>query len=115
MYQVQNITDASSQQQTVVLPDGTLMTFSMNYSQQQYGWFISALTYGTFTVNSIRITVNPNMLYQFKNILPFGLGCFQTTANREPTQLEDFATELFQLFILTSDEVDSLQDFYQGS
>lgn len=70
-----------------------------------------SLTYNTFVLNGLRVCVSPNMLYQWKNILPFGLGCFITTANREPTQVQDFSSNLFQLFLLTSEEVSQYSEF----
>ena len=105
MYQIQQITSAPQQQQTVTLPNGVQLGLTLYYSQQQYGWF-AGISYGsTFSLQGLRITVSPNMLYQWKNILPFGLGCFITTANREPTQLQDFSTNLFRLYVLSPDEV----------
>jgi len=82
----------------------------MYYSQQQYGWYFLNLTYGTFELNGLRITVNPDMLYQWKNLIPIGLACV-TTANREPTQLQDFSSGLFQLYVLTQAEVQQYTEF----
>lgn len=114
MLRIQQITSDSQQQQTVILPDGTQLGMSLYYSQQQYGWFAS-FTYGSnFVINNMRVCVSPNMLYQWKNILPFGLGCFITTANREPTQIQDFSSNLFQLFILTEDEIQEYSEFLQS-
>lgn len=44
------------------------------------------------------------MLNQFRNQIPFGLGCF-TTLLREPTQQQDFSTGNFNLYILSQSEV----------
>lgn len=116
MFRIQQITDDANQRQTVVLPDGTAFVLTMYYSDTQQGWFITELTYApsNFTLNSLRITLNPNMLYQWKNVLPFGIGCFPTKTTREPTQQQDFSSELFQLFVLSSAEVDNYTDFLQG-
>lgn len=115
MFQIQNITANSYQQQTVILPDQTTLFLTLNYIPLQYGWFIQELTYGNLTINNLRITVSPDILYQFKNQLPFGLGCFFTTSNREPTQQQDFASNLFQLYILTKDEVNQYTAFLEGA
>lgn len=95
----------------MLLPDGTQINISLYYSPQQYGWFVTDLTYGSFEIQGLRITVSPNMLHQFRNQLPFGIACFITTANREPTQQQDFSSELFQLFVLDATEVEQYTEF----
>ncbi len=79
---------------------------TIQYQAQQYAWFILSLTYAplNFTLTGMQITANPNMLNQWKNSLPFGLGCF-VAGNREPTQLQDFSSGAASLFILTAAEV----------
>lgn len=111
-FQIQNIVAQTNQQQACILPDGTQLIIQMYYSQQQYGWYFTILTYGSLQLNGLRITVSPNMLYQWKNKISIGLAC-TTTANREPTQLQDFSSGLFQLYILTADEVLSYTKFLQ--
>lgn len=108
MFQVKQITTDARQRQTIVLPDGTSFDLVLYFSLSQIGWFITELTYVTatssFSVKGLRITVSPNMLQQWKNLIPFGLACF-STANREPTQKGDFASGAAILYILTAEEV----------
>jgi hypothetical protein len=111
MLQVQQITTDASQTQTLILQDGSQLQLSLYYSEQQYGWFFD-MTYGsTFILDGIRMTVNPNILRQWKNLIPFGMACFATTSPREPTQIADFASGLFQVFILTADDVEAYETF----
>jgi hypothetical protein len=104
MYLIQQITDDPLQSQTLILPDGTSLGLTINFVPMQYGWFITELSYGSFTLNGLRISNSPNMLHQFKNQIPFGLGCFSTN-NREPSQQEDFSSGTSQLYILSAAEV----------
>jgi hypothetical protein len=104
MYQIQNLTSDPKQTQVLVLPDGTQITFTIYYSSQQLGWFITDLLYGSFEVKGVRITNNANILYQFRNQIPFGLYCV-TAGAREPTLPQDFSSGASQLFILTAAEV----------
>lgn len=113
MFTIQNITSDAKQTQNVVLPDGTIMGLSLYYSAQQQCWTITELTYGTFTLQGLQITNQPNMLRQWKNLLPFGLACF-STQNREPTQQQDFVSQEAQLFVLTSAEVQEYEQYLQG-
>ncbi len=104
MLQIQNITNDPLQSQNFILPDGTSMQIVMQFNPLQFGWFIQSLTYGTFVLQGRRICVSPNMLHQFKNILPFGLACF-SNSKREPNQQNDFTSGAATLYVLTAAEV----------
>lgn len=113
MYQVQNLTGDSRQSQTLVLPDGSLIQLSIYFVPMQLGWFITNLTYQGFILNNLRISNNPDMLYQWRNVLPFGLACF-STSDREPSQQLDFLSGASALYVLTSDEVDFYTELLSG-
>lgn len=114
MFQINQITDDSLQNQNLVLPDGTVISLTIYFVPMQYGWFITELTYGTFTLNGLRICNSPNMLHQFKNQIPFGLACF-STASREPSLQQDFSSGASQLFVLTAAEVAQYSEFLSGA
>lgn len=82
------------------------MQLTMYFSEQQQGWFITNMNYGSFVLNGMRITVNPNMLNQYRNQIPFGLGCF-TKLSREPSLLQDFSSQNFKMYILDQTEIDN--------
>lgn len=113
MYQIQNLTDDSRQSQSLVLPDGTSIDISIYFVPMQYGWFITSLTYGTFELDGIRICNSPNILYQWRNQIPFGLACISFD-DREPSQQQDFITGASSLYILTQDEVSQYTEFLSG-
>lgn len=104
MYLIQQITSNPFQQQILTLPDGTTLSLTIYFIPQQYGWFITSLTYKTFTLQGVRITNSPNILYQFQNQIPFGLACF-SSQNREPTQQNDFVSGANILFLLDATDV----------
>lgn len=110
MYQVQNITSDPYQKQTLSLPDGSSVGLTIRFIPMQYGWFIQELSYKTFTLQGFRIINSPNMLHQFRNQLPFGLGCF-TVADREPSLAEDFSSLQTVLYILSAAEVAQFAGF----
>ncbi len=114
MFKIQNISTAARQKQTLVLPDGTLIRLSIAYVPLQLGWFIRELSYNDFVLNGVRISNSPNLVYQYRNQIPFGLACFSTIAEREPTQQEDFFSEASKLYILTADEVDAYTRYLSG-
>ncbi len=114
MYKITKISSDALQQQSLVLPDGTLFTITMEFIPMQLGWFFRSIVYGDWSVQGMRICVSPNMLYQFKNRLPFGLGCFSNVGPREPSLQQDFSSDAFSLFILDSAEVDDLANYIEG-
>lgn len=113
MYTIQQITTDPLQTQSLVLPDGTSIQFTIVYKPLQYSWFIQDLVYGDFEIQGARICVSPNMLYQYKNQIPFGLACFSAN-NREPTLQDDFSSGNAQLYILTPEEVAEYASFLSG-
>lgn len=113
MFRIQNLTNDSKQKQTLTLPDGTQITIAIYYSELQQGWFITSLSYLDFTLNGLRITNIPNMLYQFRNRLPFGLMC-RSNGAREPFLQDDFLSGYSELFVLTEAEVEEYTEFLNG-
>lgn len=113
MNYISNITSNALQQQNIVLPDGTTFSMTMYYVPLQYGWFFTNITYKTFVLNSVRITNNPNMLYQFQNLIPFGIACF-SASQREPSQQEDFLSGASKLYVLTEEECSAYADYIRG-
>lgn len=113
MLRIQQITNDSLQKQALALDDGSLVNITMYYIPLQIGWFIRELSYGDFITHNIRITNSPNILYQFRNQLPFGLAC-STDSNREPTQQQDFSTGAAKLFLLEQSEVTEYTEFLSG-
>ncbi len=109
MNQIQNITTAPYQTQRLILPNGNPVDITFSYKPQQLGWFIETLTYLDFTLKGMRICVSPDILYQWKNKLPFGIACFAING-REPYLSTDFSDGSASLYLLTQAEV--LQ--YQG-
>jgi len=113
MYPIQNITSDPLQSMTVNLYNGQPVQLTIYFIPQQAGWFITSLSYGTFTLNGLRITNSPNFLYQFKNIIPFGMGC-NSTQNREPSQQQDFYSGANVLFLLDNQEVEEVTEFLKN-
>lgn len=114
MRQVQQITTDALQQQVLVLPDGSSLSLTLNYLPQQLGWFIQNLTYNDFQLNGVRICNSPNLLYQWKNLIPFGLACYTLPSNREPTLQTDFSEQISILYVLDADEVQEYADILSG-
>lgn len=104
MYQIQQITNDALQRQTLILPDGSLVPITIYFMPLQQMWVIQELVYDELTIRSVSITNNANILYQFKNQIPFGLLC-ASKSTREPSLIDDFSSGYSSLYLLTEEEV----------
>lgn len=112
--QINGITAQPNQTFTIPLPDGTSLAITMTYMDSNLGWYCSLnWNNGQWISNGRRIVTHPNMLRQYKNILKFGIACL-TTNNREPTQIQDFASGASGLFLLSATEVQGVENLIQG-
>jgi hypothetical protein len=101
------------QKQSIILDDGTIFTMSISFRPRQQGWFITDLSYDDFELKGLRIVVSPNLLLQYKNIIPFGLACY-SQGNREPMLKEDFSSKNVNLYLLTQSEVEEMVTLVNG-
>ncbi len=90
--------------------DTVLMTLYFKAAVQQ--WFID-IEWSTFNLKGNRIYSTPNMLCQYEKIIPFGLGVI-TEGGGEPFLINDFSSGRVNLYLLSPEEVEEVQDFYVG-
>ena len=110
MLKISEITNDAVQNRTIILPDETEFDIQIRYVPQQLGWFIESLTYQDFSVSGIRIVNSYNLLYQYTDLIPFGIACF-SSGHREPALQEDFASGSSELFLLTPSDKIELERF----
>lgn len=107
---VQQITGDPLQKQTLTLENGERVSLTIYFRPIQFGWFINELSYNDFTLYGMRITNNWNLLYPWKNKLPFGLACISTN-NREPQLQNDFLSGASKLYVLTPADVKEFEAY----
>lgn len=108
MKQLSSITGDPQQILNIVLDDGSRVEMFLSYWPQQSGWFYS-LTYGNFSVANRRMVVSPNMLRQFRSIVPFGL-CCTVIDGYEPIYQDDFSNGRASLYVLNAEDVLSTEE-----
>jgi len=113
MFLIQQVTSNALQKQTLILSDGSAVSLTLYFRPLQQGWFINEISRGDFTLRGVRICNSPNLLRQYKNKIPFGLGCF-SVANREPSLQEDFSSANSKLYILSASEVEEFEDYLKN-
>jgi hypothetical protein len=85
-----------------------LFQLELEYIVSQQGWFYN-ITFGDFQLTGQRLAVGPNILNQYRRILPFGISC-TTKDGQDPFFQDDFSTSRIELFLLTQSEVDQIND-----
>lgn len=92
---ITGITDAPVQTFGLILADGSRAICTLRFRDQQTGWFLD-VSYGTIEINGMRLVSTPNILRQFREVLPFGLA-FAMPAGADPVDIEAFSTGTFLL------------------
>lgn len=105
MTQITEITNQAKQNLRLGLADGTTVSFTLFFKDNQKGWYYSVSHEATgFAVNNRRLVMSPNMLRAFRRIIPFGLSCV-TRDGQEPIFQDDFITARASFYLLDSADV----------
>jgi len=90
--------------------DSIKITLSYNAAIQSFDF---DLEWQDFVLKGNRIYSSPNLLSQYKNIIPFGLAVI-TEGTGDPFLINDFAKDRANIYILSLDEVQEVSDYYTG-
>ncbi len=112
MTQVDNITNVANQTTQLILPDGSILTLQLFYNGSTERWTMN-VSHTLLTVNGINLSCYPNMLREWRNLIPFGLAC-TTLSGYDPTDINDFTNGNAQLYVLTEAEVKDVEETVFG-
>lgn len=110
MNSITGLTDQSAQNSFILLEDGSRAELGLFYRPQQLGWFYDIKWPGSpglpvpFETRGRRLVASPNILRQYRKLIPFGLMMF-TIDNLEPLGLSCFVDGTADLILLNSAEV----------
>jgi hypothetical protein len=108
-----DISQDASQKHTVIIDNGQEVVIALRYNPTQQGWYADiAYETGSFELKGIRVCTSPNLLRQWKNIIPFGIEV-SCEKDYEPVFLEDFVVGRCSLAILTAQEVKAVEEAYK--
>jgi hypothetical protein len=99
---IDNLTNNPNQTSTVVLSDGTTVEFNFRFMDTASpAFWVFDVVYDTlgFEVNNINLSTHPNILRQWKNILPFGL-LVNSSDGLDPLDINDFINGRITLVLL---------------
>ena len=100
---ITTLTSHPNQIHRLVLEDNETADFRLYYSARMQSWYFD-ITYKDWSANGVKIVLHPNILRQFRNIIPFGLS-FSTDSYVEPFEVECFKSGRVQVGILNKEEV----------
>lgn len=110
MYLVENI-NANPKQKKRLLVEDFFIDIEIEFKPLQRGWFFTSISCSNgFEVTNLRLCTSPNMMNQFINQIPFGIGIF-VEGNEEPTFLEDFDSGRAKMYILSKAECDAYTEY----
>lgn len=110
MIEITKLTDSSKQKLQVIGEDGEQVLLRLTYSSTQEAWNIN-IEYLEKFINGLQLTVSPNILHNYKNVIPFGISC-TSTDGFEPKYIEDFANGRIKLFMTSIEERDNLEEAF---
>ena len=104
---------ATGQQKLQTSSDnGDVINITLYFNPASQIWKMDIVC-GDFELNGQRVYNFLNLLSQYKNIIPFGIGVI-VSGGGEPFLVNDFSSGRVQMTILTTAEVTEIEDFYKG-
>jgi hypothetical protein len=104
---IDNITDQAYQTIHIVMDDSTVIDMNLKYLPAQQRWAYD-ITYGDKSIKGNILCNHPNLLRQWRRILPFGLAC-SVADGTEPILIDDFTSGRVQIHLLTGDEIEYVE------
>jgi len=107
MTRVDNLTSFADQRTILILEDGTTASLELVYHGVTQRW-VANIVYGGVTINGLGLCCHPNILRQWRNLLPFGLSVV-TDDQTDPFNINDFSSGRVDLFLLTVADVAAVE------
>ena len=107
MLAINSLTNDASQQFTLTGIPGVQIGVLMRFMPRIQQWVMN-ISYGSFEADGIPILCSPNILRQWRNVIPFGLACTNVFFV-DPYTLNDFADGSSSLFLLDSADVAAIE------
>ena len=104
---VTGLTAEPKQRIRIALEDRSKIDLHLEYVPQQLGWFYS-LTHGDFALDGARLVSSPNILRQYRGILPFGLAVIAKEQG-EPLRQSDLADGTVSIHLLEGADLPAVE------
>lgn len=112
IYLLDSIGNGPNQTLTLIIPGQPNATLTLNFVDQQKGWFFS-LVWKEFGCFNQRITSGQNILNPYRNILPFAIFC-STTVPVDPVTQDAFQNyaSLYLMDSVSAEEIRAVFNAY---
>lgn len=108
---LEGIRATGTQKLITAADNGDSIEITLYYLPAVQAWMMD-ISSGTFQLNKFRLFNSLNVLVQYQNIIPFGLAVLIHDGG-EPFLINDFSSGRCLLALITPDEVDQVEDYYQ--
>ena len=114
MYFLQGLNQDSPQPVIIPLAGLANAQMTLTFSPTQNLWYFD-LVWNDFEVDGCVVVSTPNLLRQWENILPFGIGCY-CQDGQDPYGIDAFSSGNAQMYLLTADELPTVEaSLYPGN
>lgn len=100
MRQIDKLTSDAQQNYILVGEAGELINFTLRYLPRVLSWMID-ISYKDFVSNGFVMTVSPNILHNYRNILPFGI-LVTSEDDLDPLYQNDFISGRIKVYLLNN-------------
>ena len=109
MKKITSLSVDPKQKFSLTIPGYSALEIRLEFKPQQYGWFLKA-TWGTWGIDNERVVFSPNLLWQWKDTLPFGIGIWG------PDILDPFAVDAWttgwEFYLLDDTDKATIEAYY---
>lgn len=110
MIEVTALTNSPKQKFNLVIEGYDVVKIYLEFKSQQEGWFLSLDWGESFSLKNERVSTSPNLLRQFKNLLPFGLLISGSDAI-DPVTIDSWV-QTNKMYLIEADELDDIEALY---
>lgn len=108
MLEITTLTNEPKQRHTLVLENNETVDFRLYFSTRCESWYFD-FAYNDFICSGLKVVLSPNVLRQFKRILPFAFA-FISQNNVEPFRIDDFSSGRVSMYILNEDDIALIEE-----
>jgi len=113
MNQITTLTDDADQRMFYTLADGSAVQMEFVYRPAIQRWSVS-LSYGSLSLSGYLLCAGPNVLRQWRNLVPFGMAV-ASLDGQDPVAIDDFTTGRVQVFMIEGQEVEDVESQVIGA
>jgi len=105
--QITTISTDADQLIYMTLDDGSVLSMEFIYRPAIQRWSLN-ISHPKLTLNGFVLCVGPNILRQWRKLIPFGLAV-TSSDGQDPVDINDFEFGRISLFLLSASEIDQTE------